>query len=85
MADGVAAQAGNPEVTLDASRPNTLVNDQIFTLRLITNKLENAYNGMDVEWDGNNKINNIDRVPSSTFFSSSRFLLQREWKWKWFG
>lgn len=52
MADGVAAQAGNPEVTLDASRPNTLVNDQIFTLRLITNKLENAYNGMDVEWDG---------------------------------
>jgi hypothetical protein len=21
-------------------------------LRLITNKLENAYNGMDVEWDG---------------------------------
>ncbi|XP_046634978.1 glypican-6-like [Daphnia pulicaria] len=51
MADGVAAQAGNPEVTLDASRPNTLVNDQIFTLRLITNKLENAYNGMDVEWD----------------------------------
>lgn len=53
MADGVAAQAGNPEVTLDASRPNTLVNDQIFSLRLITNKLENAYNGMDVEWDGN--------------------------------
>lgn len=52
MADGVAAQTGNPEVTLDGSRPNTLVNDQIFTLRLITNKLENAYNGMDVEWDG---------------------------------
>lgn len=51
MADGVAAQTGNPEVTLDGSRPNTLVNDQIFTLRLITNKLENAYNGMDVEWD----------------------------------
>lgn len=55
MADGVAAQSGNPEVTLDASRPNTLVNDQIFNLRLITNKLENAYNGMDVEWDGNDR------------------------------
>lgn len=53
MADGVAAQSGNPEMTVDASRPNTLVNDQIFNLRLITNKLENAYNGMDVEWDGN--------------------------------
>ena len=53
MNDGVAAQNNNPEVTLDASRPNTVVNEQIFSLRLITNKLENAYNGMDVEWDGN--------------------------------
>lgn len=75
MADGVAAQASNPEVTLDASRPNILVNDQIFTLRLITNKLENAYNGMDVEWDGNNldrksrRSNNIPRV----FFSQQSF------------
>jgi len=49
MGDGV-----NAEVPFDTvSRPNTLVNEQIFTLRLITNKLENAYNGMDVEWDGN--------------------------------
>jgi len=53
MNDGVAAQNNNPEVTLDAGRPNTVVNEQIFSLRLITNKLENAYNGMDVEWDGN--------------------------------
>jgi len=45
MGDGV-----NTEVSMD-SRPNSLVNEQIFTLRLITNKLENAYNGMDVEWD----------------------------------
>ena len=54
MGDGVASQSNNPEVLLDASRPNSLVNEQIFSLRLITNKLENAYNGMDVEWDGNN-------------------------------
>lgn len=53
MGDGVAAQTGNPEVAVDAGRPNTIVNEQIFNLRLITNKLENAYNGMDVEWDGN--------------------------------
>ena len=33
------------------ARPNSLVNEQIFSLRLMTNKLENAYNGMDVEWD----------------------------------
>ena len=52
MGDGVASQSSNPEVLLDASRPNSLVNEQIFSLRLITNKLENAYNGMDVEWDG---------------------------------
>ena len=52
MGDGVAAQAGNPEVAIDSARPNTIVNEQIFNLRLLTNKLENAYNGMDVEWDG---------------------------------
>lgn len=62
MGDGVAAQTGNPEVTLDASRPNTLVNEQIFSLRLITNKLENAYNGMDVEWDGNFIFLNIHLI-----------------------
>ncbi len=76
MADGVAAQASNPEVTLDASRPNTLVNDQIFTLRLITNKLENAYNGMDVEWDGNNlnkKSRRSTTFPGSSFYNN-RFL-----------
>ena len=53
IGDGVANQANNPEVTFDVTRPNSLVNEQIFSLRLITNKLENAYNGMDVEWDGN--------------------------------
>ena len=58
MGDGV-----NTEVSMD-SRPNSLVNEQIFTLRLITNKLENAYNGMDVEWDGNksHRYNSIDWI-----------------------
>lgn len=96
MADGVAAQAGNPEVTLDASRPNTLVNDQIFTLRLITNKLENAYNGMDVEWDGKDNTTRFIDVQFPTtgnhfslslslsfqFHSIYRFRLQWQRKWK---
>ena len=48
--DGLAAQEQNPEVEVDTSRPDTEVNEQIFSLKLASNKLENAYNGHSVEW-----------------------------------
>ncbi|ELU17458.1 hypothetical protein CAPTEDRAFT_32704, partial [Capitella teleta] len=50
IADGIAAQAANPEVDVDIRRPNSVLNQQILQLKLITNKLKNAYNGMDVDW-----------------------------------
>lgn len=73
MGDGVAAQAGNPEVSIDSARPNTMVNEQIFNLRLMTNKLENAYNGMDVEWDGE-CLPAISRLSSTAVLIALLFL-----------
>ena len=48
--DGLAAQEQNPEVEVDTSRPDLDINEQIFSLKLAANKLENAYNGHSVEW-----------------------------------
>merc|ERR1712130_1004515 len=39
--DGLASQEQKPDVD---------INEQIFALKLVTNKLENAYNGHSVEW-----------------------------------
>ncbi len=48
--DGLASQNSNPEVSVDTSRPDVDINEQIFSLKLMTKKLENAYNGQHVEW-----------------------------------
>lgn len=48
--DGINNQQNNPEVAVDVSRPNSLLNEQVYALKTITSKLRNAYNGMDVEW-----------------------------------
>ncbi|XP_054706530.1 glypican-6-like [Uloborus diversus] len=50
IGEGLANQTRNPEVNLDVSRQNSLINQQILTLKLITTKLTHAYNGLDVEW-----------------------------------
>jgi hypothetical protein len=48
--DGFQSQEQNPEVKVDTSRPDVYINEQIFALKLVTNKLENAYNGHSVDW-----------------------------------
>ena len=35
---------------MDTSRPDIQINEQIFALKLVTAKLEAAYNGHSVEW-----------------------------------
>jgi hypothetical protein len=50
VSDGLVHQEFNPEVRVDVSRPDVDINEQIFALKLITKKLENAYNGQPVEW-----------------------------------
>ncbi|XP_045555607.1 glypican-6 isoform X2 [Salmo salar] len=46
--DGLTNQLNNPEVAVDITRPDTLIRQQIMTLRVMTNKLKNAYNGNDI-------------------------------------
>ncbi|KAK7882509.1 hypothetical protein WMY93_028683 [Mugilogobius chulae] len=46
--DGLTNQASNPEVEVDITRPDTNIRQQIMALRVMTNKLKNAYNGNDI-------------------------------------
>ncbi|KAI4805849.1 hypothetical protein KUCAC02_010444, partial [Chaenocephalus aceratus] len=46
--DGLTNQVNNPEVAVDITRPDTLIRQQIMALRVMTNKLKNAYNGNDI-------------------------------------
>ncbi len=50
VSDGLVHQESNPEVPVDISRPDVDINEQIFALKLMTKKLENAFNGQKVEW-----------------------------------
>ncbi|XP_022530640.2 glypican-6a isoform X2 [Astyanax mexicanus] len=46
--DGLTGQLNNPEVEVDITRPDTFIRQQIMALRVMTNKLRNAYNGNDI-------------------------------------
>uniref|UniRef100_A0A8D0CME5 Glypican 6b n=1 Tax=Sander lucioperca TaxID=283035 RepID=A0A8D0CME5_SANLU len=46
--DGLTNQLNNPEVGVDITRPDTFIRQQIMALRVMTNKLKNAYNGNDI-------------------------------------
>ncbi|XP_075055994.1 glypican-6 [Mixophyes fleayi] len=50
MTDGLINQNNNPEVAVDITRPDTFVRQQIMALRVVTNKLRNALNGNDVNF-----------------------------------
>ncbi|ERE88477.1 glypican-6-like protein, partial [Cricetulus griseus] len=50
MNDGLTNQINNPEVEVDITRPDTFIRQQIMALRVMTNKLKNAYNGNDVNF-----------------------------------
>ncbi|KAM9343856.1 glypican-6b [Pholidichthys leucotaenia] len=46
--DGLTNQQNNPEVGVDITRPDTFIRQQIMALRVMTNKLKNAYHGNDI-------------------------------------
>ncbi|KAF7237409.1 Glypican-4 [Varanus komodoensis] len=50
MANGLANQANNPEVEVDTSKVDMVIRRQIMALRVMTNKMKNAYNGNDVDF-----------------------------------
>ncbi|CAI5793341.1 glypicanglypican-4 [Podarcis lilfordi] len=49
-ANGLANQATNPEVQVDTLKPDMVIRRQIMALRVMTNKMKNAYNGNDVDF-----------------------------------
>ena len=55
MNDGLTNQINNPEVDVDITRPDTFIRQQIMALRVMTNKLKNAYNGNDVNFQDTSK------------------------------
>uniref|UniRef100_A0A9J7YLX6 Glypican 6b n=1 Tax=Cyprinus carpio carpio TaxID=630221 RepID=A0A9J7YLX6_CYPCA len=54
LKDGLTNQANNPEVSVDISRPDTQIRQQIMALRVMTNKLKNAYDGNDIFFQDSN-------------------------------
>uniref|UniRef100_A0A8C7YB10 Glypican 6b n=1 Tax=Oryzias sinensis TaxID=183150 RepID=A0A8C7YB10_9TELE len=52
--DGLTSQVNNPEVDVDITRPDTIIRQQIMALRVVTNKLKNAYNGNDITFQDSN-------------------------------
>lgn len=53
--EGLTNQVNNPEVNVDITRPDTLIRQQIMALRVMTNKLRNAYNGNDINFGDSSK------------------------------
>uniref|UniRef100_A0A673H1A0 Glypican-6-like n=1 Tax=Sinocyclocheilus rhinocerous TaxID=307959 RepID=A0A673H1A0_9TELE len=59
LKDGLTNQAKNPEVGVDISRPDTLIRQQIMALKVMTNKLKNAYDGNDIYFQDSSKSRTI--------------------------
>ena len=75
--DGLASQEMNPEVPVDISKPDIGINEQIFALKLITKKLESAYNGQPVEWA--NSRNRKYKLRQRPCTGRGRPLMARTW------
>ena len=46
----LSSQAYNPELTVDPRKSNSVIDQQIMQLKLVTNKLRKAYSGFYVDW-----------------------------------
>lgn len=55
IGDGLANQINNPEVEIDITKPDMKIRQQIMQLKIMTNKLKNALNGRDVDFQDNSK------------------------------
>lgn len=71
MNDGLTNQINNPEVDVDITRPDTFIRQQIMALRVMTNKLKNAYNGNDVNFQDTSKIAFIGTLQSENRYRRS--------------
>ncbi|XP_052004794.1 glypican-6-like [Xyrauchen texanus] len=55
LTHGLTHQMNNPEVGVDITRPDALIRQQIMALRVMTNKLKNAYHGNDIYFQDSNE------------------------------
>ncbi|KAF8788610.1 Glypican-6 like protein [Argiope bruennichi] len=78
MGEGLQNQTRNPEVHFDVSRQNSVINQQILTLKLITTKLTHAYNGLDVEWQDNTLQTLMARASNQTRNPEVHFDVSRQ-------
>lgn len=66
MGDGLANQINNPEVELDITKPDMMIRQQIMQLKIMSNRLKNAMDGNDVDFqDASGSFSNLCAV----FFS----------------
>lgn len=65
MGDGLASQINNPEVELDITKPDMTIRQQIMQLKVMSNRLKNALEGNDVDFQ--------DASGSFFFFFKSYF------------
>lgn len=60
MGDGLANQINNPEVELDITKPDMTIRQQIMQLKIMSNRLKNALDGNDVDFqDASGSLSNI--------------------------
>lgn len=50
MGDGLANQINNPEVEIDITKPDRTIRQQIMLLKIMSNRLKNALEGNDVDF-----------------------------------
>lgn len=55
IGDGLASQINNPEVEIDITKPDMTIRQQIMQLKIMTNRLKNALNGQDVDFQDTSK------------------------------
>lgn len=56
MGDGLANQINNPEVEIDITKPDRTIRQQIMLLKIMSNRLRNALNGNDVDFQDTSKL-----------------------------
>lgn len=56
MGDGLANQINNPEVEIDITKPDRTIRQQIMLLKIMSNRLRNALNGNDVDFQDTSKF-----------------------------
>lgn len=68
MGDGLANQINNPEVDLDITKPDMTIRQQIMQLKIMSNRLKNALDGNDVDFqDASECFSKYIFVPLNNF------------------